>query len=182
MNTKSSTLFSILIAVIVMSAPFMTFAQATLIPDTSLMNNLREKQISNREKIKNNLLRILATPENSVVDTTTTATEIPATFSLETTPTYTTRDLASITYRLADITDRLESRMMMLEYQGQKIPDSVRTSLTNIRTQLEKVTAILGNNETTPVNTPEIITTLTNIKISLSETIVSLKTSLTETN
>lgn len=179
MKTTHSTLLGMMIAVIFIAAPVMTFAQATFVPDTSLMNNLREKQISNREKIKNNLLRILATPESPLVDTTT---EIPATFSAETAPAYTTRDLASITYRLADITDRLESRMMMLEYQGQKVPTSVRTSLVDIRMHLEKVTTILGNDETTPVNTSEIITTLIQVKTSLSETIASLKTTLTETN
>ncbi len=133
-------------------------------------STFRERQISNREQVKVNLLQILSSDE----------TETPQVEPVTAEPAYTATELANITYQLTDIADRIESRMLILENQGTILSDQSYTALALVRTKLESVTLQLMINDS--INVEKLTDELASVRTDLQNIISELKIILTPTN
>ena len=126
-------------------------------------SNLREKQLANRQNVKANLLQILSSEESAEESVAIQG--------------YTPASLATATYQLTDIADRIESRMIILKNQGTTLSQDAHTTLALARTKLEGVTLQLG---TETVNTDAITTELASVRSDLQKIIAEIKTTLTK--
>lgn len=126
-------------------------------------SSFRERQITNREQVKINLLQILSSEEESASPAVTTSTE------------YNTAELANITYQLTDIADRIESRMLILENQGTEVSTTSHTTLVLARTSLSDISLTLMSPE---VDVAAITAELAIVRTQLQAIIAELKASL----
>lgn len=135
------------------------FASANNGSTGGFFSNLRERQVTNREKVKTNLLQILSS--DSAPAQTTAATP--------------SSELANITYRLTDIADRIESRMLILENQGTFVTEASHTTLAMARTTLTNVSLQLASNT---IDETAITADLAIVRSQLQKVIAELKTTL----
>jgi|GEM_PF-1759140 len=184
------------IAVMILAPLQAIFAQTTSVTFTekpSLFASLRERQITNREKVKENLLQILSSEDakqetlteeqTSVGQTTVVSEETTAvTIATPTAPVYIydISTLATITYRLTDIADRLESRMLILKSQDVSIHQEAYTNLELARTGLENILLQLMIPDQTTVDGDAVVTELITIRTELQNVIATLKQVLTQ--
>src|SRR5690606_10075746 len=126
------------------------------------------------EKIKVNLLQMLSLEDQKHVTATSTETTTAATDNLMQ-ETYSHTELVSITYRLADITDRLESRMLLVANQGTAIPQTILDGLSEVRTELETVTNQLLVSDNVTLDHTLIRSELAHVHRSLQDIVAELK-------
>jgi hypothetical protein len=183
MKTKTLSHQTIaLITAMVIAMTFFAFAPlaSANTGDTGILafTNLRERQITNREKIKINLLQMLSSEEEKqAVLAPSNTPETPVEHFAQTT--YSHTQLVSITYRLADITDRLESRMLLLKNQGVIIPLALVNNFASVRTQLETVTQQLLTSDNATLDHALVRSELVAIRLALQNIVAELKTIVT---
>lgn len=161
-TTTFNGFIAIALLAVLALAPLQFASANTDSENGGFFSNLRERQLINRQNVKANLLQILSSEESA--EESTTQRYAPA-------------SLASATYQLTDIADRIESRMIILQNQGATLSQDAHTTLALARTKLENVTFELGT-ETT--DTDAITTELTSIRSDLQKIIAEIKTTLTQ--
>lgn len=130
--------------------------------DTSLFGSLRERQISNRQKIKANLRELITSEqvhetEHSVDDVDTQTIDDP---------------IVVFAYRLQSIADRLESHILLAEYNGTTLPNEVELSFVDAQMQLITVLEGLAQES---LSEQEAIAILQDVREKLHFTIKLLK-------
>ena len=163
--TKTSTLhgfIAITLLAILALAPLQFASANTDDSNGGFFSNLRERQVASRQNVKANLLQMLSSEEASEEEAFESVTQ--------------STNLATITYQLTDIADRIESRMLILENQNTTLSLEAYTKLESARTKLGNVTSILttGNITDAAVITNE----LASVRTDLQKIIGEIKTTL----
>lgn len=157
-STTFNGFIAVALLVILALAP-MQFAFADDGSNTGFFSSLRERQVTNREKVKVNLLQLLSSNNESGEQAVTDGAS--------------TNELANIAYQLADITDRLEARIIILTNQGTEVSQATRTTLESVRNTLTNVSLALMSDS---MDEEVLKNDLANVRTDLQTIIAELKT------
>ena len=166
MKQNMTTIISrtLIIAFLIAGMTPAVFAQNTQAPTTEggLFTTLRERQISNRERIKTNLRALIETDTQQANPDTDTSH----------TPPVITDAVLAFAYRLDSIAGRLESHILLTEFNEATIP---ATTEADFVTAQETLIAILASLEEKTVNRDTALEQLRGVRTQLLTIIRNLR-------